>query len=171
MDKETKVEIVETEVLEKYKTTEDISIVNEKKSDLVPQMNVNVPATANNEEGKLFPDDKIIKASDEILNNLRCDRSELDELISQFKDMVLNGGDASNSSKEALVNLIKIKTDTADKMSKIVELMYRSRGVNTFPKYLAVNQNNTINNTNKKLSSQEKRALIEAENKKNKETK
>ena len=39
--------------------------------------------------------------------------------------MVLNGGDASTSSKEALVNLLKIKSDTADKMAKIADLMTR----------------------------------------------
>jgi len=49
----------------------------------------------------------------------------VDELLGKFCDMVINDGDASNASKEALVNLVKLKTDTADKMTKIADLMTR----------------------------------------------
>lgn len=136
--------------------------------ELMPQMNVNLPSTPQNEE-KIIPDAKLVGLYDEILDNVRSDRGEINNLIETFSDMVINTGDATSSTKEALVNLIKIKLDTSDKMSKIADLMTRVRGTNTFPKYLATNQNNTINIENKKLSMTEKRALIEGENKKQKD--
>lgn len=136
--------------------------------ELMPQMNVNLPSTSQAEE-KIIPDVKLVGLYDEILENVRSDRNEINNLIETFSDMVINTGDATSSTKEALVNLIKIKLDTSDKMSKIADLMTRVRGTNTFPKYLATSQNNTINIENKKLSMNEKRALIEGENKKQKD--
>jgi len=54
--------------------------------------------------------------------------------------------DASSASKEAIVNLLKIKTDTADKMAKIADLMTRIKlkERDTFPRYLAAQQNNKV---------------------------
>ena len=157
--------------LEKMEETECIveTITNAVSStnELIPQMNVNL--TAPNEEEKIIPDAKLVGLYDEILDNVRNDRNEINNLIETFSDMVINTGDATSSTKEALVNLIKIKLDTSDKMSKIADLMTRVRGTNTFPKYLATNQNNTINIDNKKLSSNEKRALLKDEDKKQKD--
>lgn len=137
-------------------------------NELIPQMNVLVPNPEEKED--LIQDEKILGVYDEILNNIRNDREELSELIADFKNMVLNDGDATSSSKEAMVNLIKIKSDTSDRMSKVADLMTRIKlkEANTFPKYLAAHQNNTINiNSDKrKLTSEEKRRLIENENKK-----
>jgi hypothetical protein len=39
--------------------------------------------------------------------------------------MVLNDGDGSTSSKEALVNLVKTKMEASDKMTRIADLMTR----------------------------------------------
>jgi hypothetical protein len=60
--------------------------------------------------------------------------------------MVINDGDASSASKEAIVNLMKIKSDTADKMSKVADLMTRIKlkDKDTFPRYLAAQQNNKV---------------------------
>lgn len=60
--------------------------------------------------------------------------------------MVINDGDASSASKEAIVNLVKIKSDTADKMSKVADLMTRIKlkDKDTFPRYLAAQQNNKV---------------------------
>lgn len=159
--------------LEKMEETENFAetITNAVVStnELIPQMNVSL--TTNNEEEKIIPDAKLVGLYDEILDNVRNDRNEINNLIETFSDMVINTGDATSSTKEALVNLIKIKLDTSDKMSKIADLMTRVRGTNTFPKYLATNQNNTINIDNKKLSSNEKRALLKDEDKKQKDKK
>jgi hypothetical protein len=60
--------------------------------------------------------------------------------------MVLNDGDASSASKEAIVNLLKIKSDTSDKMTKVADLMTRIKlkDKDTFPRYLAAQQNNKV---------------------------
>jgi hypothetical protein len=39
--------------------------------------------------------------------------------------MVLNDGDSSTASKEALVNLLKVKMDASDRMTRIADLMTR----------------------------------------------
>ena len=61
------------------------------------------------------------------------------------------------------MNLIKIKVDMTDKMSKVADMMTRVKlkEKDTFPKYLATNQNNTININ----ESGSRRNLIEAINK------
>ena len=66
-------------------------------------------------------------------------------LLTTFVDMVINDGDSTSASKEALVNLVKIKSDSADKMAKVAELMTRCKLKEIFPKYLNAKQENTIN--------------------------
>jgi len=58
----------------------------------------------------------------------------------------MNEGDASSSSKEAIVNLLKINTDVNDKMSKIADLRTRMKlkEKDTFPRYLAASQQNNV---------------------------
>jgi len=60
--------------------------------------------------------------------------------------MVMNDGDATTSSKEALVNLVKVKTDLQDKMLKAADLMTRLKIKNTYaysgPHLNALQQNN-----------------------------
>ena len=67
-----------------------------------------------------------------------------------FSNMVLNDGDASTSSKEALVNLIKTKIDATDRMAKIADLMTRVKlkQPDTFQPWMAKGKEkggNTIN--------------------------
>lgn len=163
MKKEKDTEFAEVEVM-------DLDQVAKNNQDLfpIPQMNLTVPQ--EQEVKKIISDEKLVGVYDEVLDNIRKDREEIDGLLSQFTDMVLNGGDATTSSKEALVNLIKIKLDTSDKMAKIADLMQRTRTNSTFhPKFLQ-NQNNTINiEAPQKLSPNEKRKIIEDANKNNKE--
>ena len=133
----------------------------------MPSMNVSLPSVPD-EEKVLIEDEVMLGVYDEVLDNIRQDRGEIDELLSNFLNMVMNEGDSTTSSKEAVVNLIKIKADTADKMVKIADLMTRIKlkETNTFPRYLAAHQNNTINIKRDALTPAEKRALIENENKK-----
>jgi hypothetical protein len=101
------------------------------------------------EELSLISDDNLLGVYDEIMNNLRSDRKQVDELVDTFSNMVVNDGDSSTSSKEALVNLLKTKIETSDKMSKIADLMTRIKlkQPDTFPPYLNKNKEsgNTIN--------------------------
>jgi len=130
---------------------------------LLPTMNVGMVPQKQEEGGelsRLISDDALLGVYAEIMGNLRDDRKELDEYISTFANMVLNDGDATTSSKEALVNLVKIKSDIPDKMAKVADLMTRIKlkERDTFPRYLAAHQNNTINIG----EGGSKRALLEA---------
>lgn len=94
----------------------------------------------------IVKDEEIVGLYKEILENCRKDRQHADEILTNFLDMVMNDGDASSASKEAIVNILKIKTDSADKMAKIADLMTRVKlkDTDTFPKYLAAQQNNKV---------------------------
>ena len=98
------------------------------------------------EQTSIVGDETILDLYDEILENCRKDREGVDELRVNLVEMVMNEGDASSASKEAIVNLFKIKTDTADKMAKIADLMTRIKlkEKDTFPRYLAAQQNNKV---------------------------
>ena len=140
-------------------------------SALIPKMNVDVPTINESQEEKnLVSDEMLLGHYDEALTNIRKDREEASELMNRFADMAFNDGDGSTSTKEAVVNLFKMKTDLSDKIAKIADLATRVklRERDTFPKYLAAHQNNTINIDAKRtpLSPEEKRKLIESENKK-----
>ena len=143
--------------------------VDERELDrLVPSMNVSLPAKSETEEN-LVTDEALMGIYGEVLSNLRDDRAQIDTFVNEFAEMVINSGDASSASKEALVNLIKAKVDASDKMSRIADLMTRVKlkERDTFPRYLAANQKNTINIG----SSGEKKQLIQAINKKLKQQK
>jgi hypothetical protein len=134
--------------------------------DLIPQMNL--PAKTENEDSScLVSDEQLVDVYQEVLENIRQDRKQTEEFINNFADLVINEGDSTSASKEALVNLLKLKHDTSDKMAKIADLMTRIKlkDKDTFPKYLAANQNNTININ----SGNNKRQFLESLNKKKEE--
>lgn len=114
---------------------------------VVPAMHVNLPVKQPDQEENLIADEALLGIYGEILQKIREDRDEVSTLLNNFVDMVINEGDATTSSKEALVNLIKIKSEQADKMAKIADLMTRVKlkERDTFPRYLAATQQNTIN--------------------------
>jgi hypothetical protein len=60
--------------------------------------------------------------------------------------MVINQGDSTTSSKEALVNLIKIRSDIPDKMTKVADLMTRVKlkERDTYKPYLSAHQTNNV---------------------------
>lgn len=126
---------------------------------MIPQMNVSVP-TQEQDVSKLIEDAELVGIYTEILNNIREDREQVSDFIDNMAEMVINGGDSTTSSKEAFVNLVKIKSDMSDKMSKVADLMTRLKlkERDTFPRYLAAHQNNTINIGD----SGKRRALLEA---------
>jgi hypothetical protein len=135
-------------------TQEMVAVNEEEIKNLIPQMNVSVPAEIQEKEQSLVSDEELLGIYGEIIKNLRDDRSQIDECFVEFKEMVINGGDASSASKEALVNLLKIKTETTDKMSKVADLMTRIKlkSPDTYKPYLSAKQENktTINITNSK---------------------
>jgi ABC-type transporter Mla subunit MlaD len=86
----------------------------------------------------------------EILGDLRNDRKEIDSLLNNFVEMVMNEGDSSSSSKEAVVNLIKVKSDIADKKTKIADLMTTLRLKDKSVSKVTANQTNHIHITDKR---------------------
>jgi hypothetical protein len=112
---------------------------------LIPKVE---PPTAIMDQEKecIISDDTLVNVYNEVLNNCRQDRVNADDLLSNIAEMVINDGDASSASKEAMVNLLKIKSDIADKMTKIAELMTRLKlkDRDTFPRYLAQQHNTKV---------------------------
>jgi len=144
---------------------EDLAIAGE----VLPSMNVSSLSVQDSENSlsNIVSDEQLVDVYQEVLENIRQDRKQTDEFINNFADLVINEGDSTSASKEALVNLLKLKHDTSDKMAKIADLMTRIKlkDKDTFPKYLAANQNNTININ----SGNNKRQFLEALNKKKEE--
>lgn len=104
---------------------------------------------AKNEELSIISDETLLGVYGEIMDNLRSDRDQVSGLVDTFSNMVLNDGDATTSSKEALVNLVKTKIDAADKMAKIADLMTRIKlkQPDTFQPWMNKGKNKENGNT------------------------
>lgn len=109
---------------------------------MVPNMQV----TLTKEKECIVSDNVLLSLYDEILNNCRSDRSQADEILMNFINMVMNDGESSPAAKEAIVNMMKIKSDISDKMTKIADLETRIKlkDNDTYPRYMAAQQNNKI---------------------------
>jgi hypothetical protein len=140
MDNKEKTEVCEPVVIQL--TPEQPSDQNGVES-MIPAMNVSM---SEQKEGALISDEKYMGVLEEIMSNIRDDRKQANELLDTFADMVLNDGDATTSSKEALVNLVKHKADLQDKMLKAATLMTQLKLKNTYaysgPHLNAMQQNN-----------------------------
>ena len=115
----------------------------------MPSMNMNVPVrqeepAANN----LVKDEQLLGMYGDIVSTIKEDKKSIDDAINFFSNIVMNDGDATTSSKEAFVNLLKIKADQTDKLTKVADLMTRlkMRETSTFPKYLSQHNNVTVTN-------------------------
>lgn len=113
---------------------------------LIPSMTVNSEMMDIPEKECIVKDEEVLDLYDEILQNCRKDRENVSEVLTNFLDMVMNDGDASSASKEAIVNLLKINSDVNDKMAKIADLRTRIKlkEKDTYPRYLAAQQNNKV---------------------------
>ena len=131
-------------------------------NDKTPSLNVNIGLPTESPKSDIVKPEEIIIINNEILKDIRDDQEELADVIKMFKEMVINEGDATAASKEALVNLLKIKSETADKKTKVLDIMLRAflkEKENLFPKYLAAytNQHNEY-----KINTSAKRDLIKS---------
>jgi hypothetical protein len=138
---------------------------NEELEKLLPQINVTVPQQLQQQEEKasIIPPEMLLGLIAEALDDIRKEKEQLDGLIDNFVDMVINEGDSTTSSKEALVNLVKIKTDTTNNKTKIIDLATRIhlKEKDTFPRYLNLH----AQQTNNIAGPSDKRELIKAINK------
>lgn len=148
MSDEVKIKPVEESTpLEEIPTAKGELVEEEDELDiesLMPTMNVSVPETMRKPD--LISDDQLTDIYDEILGMLRKEHEQVTDYIDNFAEMVINQGDSTTSSKEALVNLVKIRTDIPDKMVKIADLMTRlkMKDPNTYKPYLTANQTNNV---------------------------
>ena len=113
----------------------------------IPSMNVGVPAQTQKEEEKpLVTNEEMTEMYKKIFKYIEADREEHGDLYNTLKDMVVNDGDASHSTKEAMIQAARLKAESSDKMTKVMDLLMRSllKERDTFPKYLAANQENNI---------------------------
>lgn len=143
---------------------------------ILPAMNVAVPQGEAPQAGSLISDEEYLGVLQEIMSNIREERKEAADLLNTFSDMVFNDGDATTSSKEALVNLVKHKADLQDKMLKAATLMTQLKLKNTYaysgPHLNAMQQNNFNIGPGAEGAAFSKKELIKAINqvkKKNKE--
>lgn len=113
----------------------------------VPPMNV---AVAQPAEMSSVTDADLQTIYAEIMDDLRSDRKEVDILLNNFVEMIMNEGDSSSSSKEAVVNLVKVKTDIADKKAKVADLMTTLRLKDKQMSKVTANQTNHIHITDKR---------------------
>ncbi len=115
---------LKNDVLEKA-PNQAVEITGESKQHM-PMMEINVGnGLQKKDEKEIVSDDTMIGLGAEILDIMRDDRKEIDDLLGNFVNMVINDGDASTASKEALVNLMKMKSDCAVNMTRMYDLMAR----------------------------------------------
>lgn len=125
---------------------------------IVPEIvNVENKQPAVEEYTGLIGDEYLLGLYREILEDIRVDRIEVDGLLSNFTDMVFNGGDVSSSSKEAVVNLAKIKSDILDKKTKMADLL-------TSLKIKEKNNSKALTNQTNHIHITDRRSIIEALN-------
>jgi type I restriction-modification system DNA methylase subunit len=128
------------------KKADDLS--EEDMDGLFPPMNVAGPSQQASDAALLIPDSQYLGLLDEISSNIREDRKQVSDYIDNMADMVINDGDTTTSTKEALVNLVKIKSDLQDKMLKVADLMTRLKLKNTYAysgAHMNAMQQNNIN--------------------------
>lgn len=126
-----------------------------KNKSIMPSIPVVLPTT---EQNAVVSDEQLVELYSEILEDLRNDRKEVDAILSNFVEMVMNEGDSTSSSKEALVNLAKLKSDIAIGKSRIADLMTSLKLKEKQASKINATQNNNITIT-------DRRNLIETINK------
>lgn len=73
----------------------------------------------------LIADEKVVDYYEEAMACIKEDREEAHDRYLDFCEMVINEGDPSSATKEALVNLLKLKSDSVNQMIKILDLWTR----------------------------------------------
>lgn len=114
-------------------------------------LNVNLPEQTN----PIVEAQQIVGIYQEILEDIRKDRDEIENAYTNFAEMVFNAGDATAASKEALVNLLKLKSDSADKKSKVMDTLMRAF-LSGAPKQVNATQHNDF-----RIEDNSKRQLID----------
>lgn len=88
-------------------------------------LNINIPATTE-PKNELVQAEQIVSLCKTILSDIDSEKEEINLSFNNFSEMVFNAGDATSASKEALVNLLKLKSDMVDKKMKMAEFMLKA---------------------------------------------
>lgn len=117
----------------------------------------------------LISDESLLGMFSEIMSDIRDDKKQIGNLLDNFVEMVINEGDSTTSSKEAMVSLAKLKSDQSDKAIKIADLMTRIKlkEANTWKPYMG-NKNQGTNLTIIDQTGMTKKEILDSI-KKNKE--
>jgi hypothetical protein len=112
----------------------------------LPTLNVSLPQQNVKEETPVVTNNEMVDMYKKIFSYMEADRGDSDEAFRTFMDMAVNDGDASHSTKECMVQLLKIRTECTNNMTKVMDLLMRYilKDRDTFPRYLAANQENNI---------------------------
>jgi hypothetical protein len=105
------------------KTIDDLTTNHPVHLSTQPQVALNLTTKSNTE---IIKPEEIISMYQEIMDDIKDDRDEVDKAYRNFTEMVFNEGDTNTASKEALVNLLTLKVSTSDKKTRVMELLLRA---------------------------------------------
>lgn len=133
--------ITKTAEIESEMEIEDILRPSE-----LPMPSVNISQPIAREENPLITNDEMKDIYKKLFSYCEEDRKDADEAFRTFLDMAVNDGDASHSTKETMVQLLKIRADSTDKMTKVMDLLMRYilKDKDTFIPYKNISQENNI---------------------------
>lgn len=118
----------------------------------MPAMNVSLPMVSDKMPLVQGEAPHLSDMYHEIMSDISRNESQIDNVLNNFIDMVMNGGDSSSTTKESVVNLLKNKSDLSDKKIKMMEMMMKVY-LRDAPKNVSAVQNN-------KITVQDMRGLI-----------
>lgn len=114
----------------------------------VPSMPNGLANPQKSDEKPVVTNDDMVDMYKKIFAYVEDDRKEAGDVFQTLFDMVINDGDASHSTKEVMSQMLKLKADSTDKMTKIMDLLMRYilKDKDTFPRYMnsSVQQENNI---------------------------
>lgn len=145
---------------------------SEEESELTTNNESKVPAEQEGRDlSTLVPDEMLMGVYGELFTNLKDDRKQIEDLLSTFADMVINEGDSTTSSKEALTKLVDAKANNVDKMVKIADLMTRIKlkERDTYKPYYGSKTGSATINIIENPNGSNKKAILEALKAKKKE--
>ena len=114
----------------------------------LPQVALNINIPPNDAKNELIKAEQIVGMCQQIASDIEDEKTEVTETLNNFAEMVFNAGDATSASKEALVNLLKLRSDLVDKKARLAEMMlkvFMKDGI----KSVTAHQHNDIHITDK----------------------
>lgn len=100
-------------------------VADEDTKSLVERENQVASLQVHSEDQPLVAKERIKEYYEQAIECIQQDREEASERYLQFADMAVNGGDPSSATKEAMVSLLKVKSDGVNQMVKILDLWTR----------------------------------------------